>query len=83
MLPLTVGAIALVRSMIIHQLIIYILQTSNDINCVYLNFILYSTIVLRVKEVLPNSNRTLGIEVNGNYISLPGELFKNLNESGI
>ena len=36
-----------------------------------------------MKEVLPNSNRTLAIEVNGSYISLPGELFKDLNESGI
>ena len=79
MLPSTVGAIALVREYD---------HTSADYNLTdkqwYLCILkIHSTIVLKVKEVLPNSNRALGIEVNGNYISLPGELFKDLNESGI
>ena len=41
------------------------------------------TAVLRVREVFPGSGRVLGIQVDINYISLPGELFENLNESGI
>ena len=39
--------------------------------------------VLRVREVFPGSGRVLGIQVDNNYISLPGELFEDLNESGI
>ena len=41
------------------------------------------TAVLRVREVFPGSSRVLRIQVDNNYISLPGELFENLNESGI
>ena len=41
------------------------------------------TAVFRVREVFPGSGRILGIQVDNNYISLPGELFENLNESGI
>ena len=33
--------------------------------------------------MFPGSDRVLGIQVDNNYISLPGELFENLNESGI
>ena len=67
--------------MIINQLIIYLTRQAM-IFVLILKFI-PQLIVLKVKEVLPNSDRTLAIEVNGNYISLPGELFKDLNESGI
>ena len=45
--------------------------------------LLYITAVLRVREVFPGSGRVLGIQVVNNYISLPGELFENLNQSGI
>ena len=38
--------------------------------------------VLRVREVIPDSRRVLGIQVDNNYISLPGELFENLKETG-
>ena len=38
--------------------------------------------VLRVREVFPGNARVLGIQVDNSYISLPGELFENLNESG-
>ena len=38
--------------------------------------------VLR-REVFPGNGRVLGIQVDNSYISLPGELFENLNESGI
>ena len=41
------------------------------------------TAVLRVREVFPGSGRVLGIQVGNNYISLPGELFENMNESSI
>ena len=44
---------------------------------------LFFSAVLRVREVFPGSGRVLGIQVDNNYISLPGELFDNLNESGI
>ena len=33
--------------------------------------------------MFPGSGRVLGIQVDNNYISLPGELFENFNESGI
>ena len=33
--------------------------------------------------MFPGSGRVLGIQVDNNYISLPGELFEDLNESGI
>ena len=39
--------------------------------------------MLRVREVFPGNGRVLGIQVDNNYISLPGELLENLNESGI
>ena len=39
--------------------------------------------VLKVREVFPGSSHVLGMQVDNNYISLPGELFENLNESGI
>ena len=45
--------------------------------------LLFITAVLRVKEVFPGSNHVLGKQVDNKYISLPGELFENLNESGI
>ena len=32
--------------------------------------------------MFPNNGRVLGIQVDNSYISLPGELFENLNESG-
>ena len=38
--------------------------------------------VLKVKEAFPGSGGVLGIQVDNNYISLPGELFENLEESG-
>ena len=41
------------------------------------------TAVLRVREVSSGNGRVLGIQVDNSYISLPGELFENLNESGI
>ena len=45
--------------------------------------LLFTTAVLKVREVFPGSGHVLGIQVDNNYISLPGELFENLNESGI
>ena len=33
--------------------------------------------------MIPGSGRLVGIQVDNNYISLPGELFEHLNESGI
>ena len=39
--------------------------------------------VLVVQEVFPGSGRTLGVQVEDSYISLPGELFKNLKKSGL
>ena len=36
-----------------------------------------------MREVFPGSGRVLGIQVDNNYINLPGVLFENLNESGI
>ena len=38
---------------------------------------------VRVQEVFPGSGRLLGIQVDNNYISLPGELFENLKRPGI
>ena len=36
------------------------------------------------REVFPGSGRVTGIQVDNNYITLPGEIFdKNINESGI
>ena len=32
--------------------------------------------------MFPGNGRVLGIQVDNSYISLPGELFENLNESG-
>ena len=45
--------------------------------------LLFTTAVLKVREVFPGSGHVLGIQVDNNYISLPEELFENLNESGI
>ena len=39
--------------------------------------------MLRVQEVFPGSGGVLGIQVDNNYISLPGELFENLKRPGI
>ena len=39
--------------------------------------------MLKVQGVLPGSDQVLGIQVDNNYISLPGELFENLNGTGI
>ena len=39
--------------------------------------------VLVVQEVFPGSGPTLGVQVEDSYISLPGELFKNLKKSGL
>ena len=33
--------------------------------------------------MLPGSGRVTGIQVGNNYIALPGEIFDNINESGI
>ena len=43
-----------------------------------------SFVGVRVREVFPGSGRVTGIQVENNYITLPGEIFdKNINESGI
>ena len=39
--------------------------------------------MLRVQEVFPGNAHVQGIQVDNSYISLPGELFKNLKESGM
>ena len=33
--------------------------------------------------MFPGSGRVTGIQVDNNYITLPGEVFEDLNESGI
>ena len=33
-------------------------------------------------EVFPGSGRVLGIQVGNNYITLPGEIFEDITESG-
>ena len=33
--------------------------------------------------MFPGSGRVTGIQVDNNYITLPGEIFDNINESGI
>ena len=38
---------------------------------------------LVVQEVFPGSGPTLGVQAEDSYISLPGELFKNLKKSGL
>ena len=43
-----------------------------------------SIIGTRVRKVLPGSGsgRVLGIQVGNNYITLPGEIFEDIIESG-
>ena len=36
-----------------------------------------------MREVSPGNGRVLGIQADSNYISLPGELFENLNKPGM
>ena len=53
--------------------------------CMFLYELFFACIfavVLRVREVFPGNDSVLGIQVDNNNISLPGELFENLNESG-
>ena len=45
--------------------------------------LLYIIIGARVREVFPGSGRVLGIQVGNNNITLPGEIFKDLNKSGM
>ena len=44
---------------------------------------IYIIIGARVREVFPGSGRVLGIQVENNYITLPGEIFEDITESGI
>ena len=46
------------------------------------NNLLYIIIGARVREVFPGSGRVLGIQVGNNYITLPGEIFEDITESG-
>ena len=48
----------------------------------YDNLLYIIIIGARVREVFPGSGRVLGIQVENNYITLPGEIFKDLNKSG-
>ena len=41
-----------------------------------------SIIGASVKKVLPGSGRVLGIQVRNNNITLPGEIFEDITESG-
>ena len=53
--------------------------------CVLLVILLYRyspCIGLRIKEVFPSSGRVTGIQVDDNYITLPGEIFEDITESG-
>ena len=45
--------------------------------------LLYIIIGARVREVFPGSGRVLGIQVGNNYITLPGEIFEDITESGM
>ena len=36
-----------------------------------------------MREVSPGNGRVLGIQADSNYISLPGEMFENLNKPGL
>ena len=36
-----------------------------------------------MREVFPGSERVTGIQVDNNYITLPGEVFENISKSGI
>ena len=42
-----------------------------------------SLIGARITEVFPGSGRVTGIQVNNSYVSLPGEIFEDITESGI
>ena len=42
-----------------------------------------SFIGVRIREVFPGSGRVTGIQVDNNYIALPGEIFKDITEAGI
>ena len=42
-----------------------------------------SFIGVRIREVFPGSGRVTGIQVDNNYITLPGEVFEDITESGI
>ena len=42
-----------------------------------------SCIGVRIREVFPGSGRVTGIQVDNNYITLPGEIFEDITESGI
>ena len=44
---------------------------------------IYIIIGARVREVFPGSSRVLGIQVENDYITLPGEIFEDITESGI
>ena len=42
-----------------------------------------SFIGVRIREVFPGSGRVTGIHVDNNYITLPGEIFNDITQSGI
>ena len=44
--------------------------------------ILITFIGVRIREVFPGSGRVTGIQVDNNYITLPGEIFEDITESG-
>ena len=44
-------------------------------------FLLY--VGAKIREVFPGSGRVTGIQVDNNSITLPGEIFEDITESGI
>ena len=55
---------------------------NNNVAMLWQN-LLYIIIGARVREVFPGSGRVLGIQVGNNYITLPGEIFEDITESGM